>query len=87
MEQNSIDRKKIILSNQQDHERKVLNLKKWFKTEYVERLNRLNNRLFLKLPQEETRYDIEIDAYKKEQELRKLEGKSPLPPVKLNSVI
>lgn len=82
-----INKRKELLKYEQDKEKRILELKKWFKTEYVERLNRLNNRIFLKLPREETRYDIEIDAYNKEQELRKLEGLSPLPPVKLNKVI
>ena len=82
-----INKRKEVLKHEQDKEKRILELKKWFKTEYAERLNRLNNRIFLKLPQEETRYDIEIDAYNKEQELRKLEGLSPLPPVKLNKVI
>ena len=82
-----INKRKELLKYEQDKEKRILELKKWFKTEYVERLNRLNNRIFLRLPQEETRYDIEIDAYNKEQKLRTLEGLSPLPPVKLNKVI
>ena len=58
-------------------------LEKWFRFDYPEQLNRIHRYAYLGLPQEKTRYQLELEAYKKENELRELKGLEPLPQIKI----
>lgn len=62
-------------------------IRRWFRTEYAERLNRANRYKYLGLPMLESRYALEMEAYEKEQRLRELEGKEPLPEPKFTNII
>lgn len=66
---------------------RINELEKWFRFDYVERLNKLNRYTYLGLPLEETRYALEKEAYEKENELRVLKGEKPLPPTKFRKII
>lgn len=62
-------------------------IKKWFRTEYIDRLNRANRYKYLGLPMLESRYALEMEAYEKENRLRELEGKEPLPEPQFRNII
>lgn len=62
-------------------------IRRWFRTEYAERLNRANRHKYLGLPATESRYALELEAYAKENRLRELQGKSPLPNPKFTNII
>ena len=62
-------------------------LEKWFRFEYPARLNKINTYSYLGLKCDETRWDLEIEAYNKENELRIIEGKEPLPEIKYKSIL
>jgi len=66
--------------------KRINELEKWFAHEYVSRLNTINRYTYLGLPLPETRYALEMEAYKKENELRALKGQEPLPESKLKKI-
>lgn len=64
----------------------VRELERWFKTEYLERKAKVTRYNYLRIRCDETLYDLENEAYKKEQRLRELCGKEPLPEIKIGGV-
>ena len=56
-------------------------LEKWFRFEYPAELNKINRYVYLGLPVHKTRYQLETEAYKKENRLRELKGLEPLPEI------
>jgi hypothetical protein len=85
MIEQSIETRKTVHPNHVAIE--IDELKRWFRTEYTERLNRANRYKYLGLPMLESRYALEMEAYEKEQRLRELEGKEPLPEPKFTNII
>lgn len=59
----------------------------WFSTEYIQRLLTIERYAYLGLPLPETRYSLECEAYKKENELRELRGLEKLPAIKINDIL
>ena len=59
--------------------KRINELELWFRHEYPTRLNTINRHAYLGLPLEESRYELEIEAYHKENELRVLKGQKELP--------
>lgn len=57
---------------------KLAELEKFLYVEYPRRLAHIQRCLYLGIRPDETRYSLELEAYKKEQEYRKLIGKKPL---------
>ena len=62
-------------------------IKRWFKTEYMEKLATLNRDKYLGLPMRCSRYALEMEAYKKENRLRELLGQEKLPEPKYRKII
>lgn len=62
-------------------------LKKWFRTEYRDKLDTLNRDKYLGLPMRISRYSLEMEAYEKENRLRELLGEDKLPEPKFTNVI
>lgn len=67
--------------------KRIEELEKWFRYEYRNRLDAVNRYNYLGIPCVESRYTIEIEAYEKEQELRRLKGLAPLPEIKYTKLI
>lgn len=57
---------------------RALELEKWFTGEYLIRLEHIRRCNFFNIPSDETMYDLQKEAYDKEQEYRILKGKQPL---------
>ena len=53
-------------------------LDNWFKTEYLVRLEHIRRCDYFNIKSDETMYELQKEAYEKEQEYRKLIGKKPL---------
>lgn len=66
---------------------RIREIESWFRYEYVDRLNRIERFRYLGLPTKETRWDLENEAYEKENELRKLKGLEPLPELKFRELL
>lgn len=66
---------------------RIRELETWFRFEYVDRLNRIERHRYLGLPQEESRWNLEIEAYNKENELRRLKGMPELPELKFRDLL
>ena len=62
-------------------------LQRWFRTEYLEKLAKSKRDAYLGLPCRISRYSLEMEAYKKENRLRELLGKEPLPEPKFKKII
>ena len=62
---------------------KELELEKWFKEVYPYWRNRIEMYAYWGLKAEKTRYELEMEAYQKENELRQLRGLDKLPPLKI----
>lgn len=62
--------------------RRAEELERWFATTYLQRLSAILRYKYLGIEYEDTRYALEKEAYTKEQELRALYGKDPLPEFK-----
>lgn len=62
-------------------------LERWRAIEYPRRLRTINQYKFWGFKPPETRYDLEKEAYEKEQELRKLKGLEPLPELKMTKIL
>ena len=62
-------------------------LQRWFRTEYLEKLAKSKRDAYLGLPCRISRYALEMEAYKKENRLRELLGKEPLPEPKFKKII
>lgn len=74
---------KVDKSNSQ----KIELIRNWFKTDYLVRLSQIERYKYLGLELDDTRYELEIEAYEKEQDLRDLLGEEPLPQHKLTKII
>ena len=77
-----IERKKRFIVKEPT---RIKELQHWFDFEYPRRLNTIERYRYLGLTGTETRYDLEMEAYAKENELRKLKGLQPLPEVKITN--
>lgn len=64
----------------------MLELEKWFRTEYVERKLKITRYDYLQLPCKDTLYALENEAYEKENRLRILKGLPPLPDIKIGGI-
>ena len=73
--------------NIENHSKEIARLEDWFRINYVSRLNKINRYQYLGLPLPESRYELELEAYEKEQELRKLRGESSLPDIKNKNLL
>lgn len=62
-------------------------IKRWFKTEYMEKLATLNRDKYLGLPMRHSRYALEMEAYEKENRMRELLGQDKLPEPKFQNII
>lgn len=68
--------------------KKISELERWFKTEYIYQNLELRRKLYLGVSQvDKTLYALEVEAHNKEQELRRLKGIKPLPEIKVNKII
>lgn len=84
MQEREVENSRITIK--QDNTR-IRELENWFRFEYVDRLNRIERFRYLGLPLPETRWELENEAYDKENELRKLEGLTPLPEIKFRDLL
>ena len=66
---------------------RIREIETWFRFEYVDRLNRISRFQYLGLPLPESRWDLELEAYEKENELRQLKGLSKLPEIKFRDLL
>lgn len=62
-------------------------IRRWFKTEYAEKLATLNRDKYLGLPMRYSRYALEMEAYEKENRLLELLGEEKLPEPKFTNII
>lgn len=85
MIENAIENKRIIEPTSTNAE--IERIKKWFKTEYRDKLDALNRDKYLGLPMRISRYALEMEAYEKENRLRELLGEEKLPEPKYTSII
>lgn len=66
---------------------RIRELETWFRFEYVDRLNRIARFQYLGLPIPESRWDLEMEAYDKENEMRLLKGLPKLPDIKFRDLL
>ena len=66
---------------------KLVELEKWLYVEYPRRLQHILRCNYLGVTPDETRYELELEAYNKEQEIRKILGKKPLENLKNINII
>lgn len=67
--------------------RRIEEIEKWFRIEYPARLLKAERYAYLGLPTTESRWDVEIEAYEKENELKILRGEEPLPVLKYTNLL
>lgn len=72
-------------SQTQDIQR-IATLEKWFRFEYPSRLLTIQRYSYLGLKLPESRYALEMEAYDKENELRRLRGQEELPSPRLQDL-
>ena len=84
MHMNEVEKSKITLTRD---DTRIRELEMWFRYDYIDRLNRIQRHQYLGLPLPESRWDLEIEAYDKENELRQLKGLSPLPELKFRDLL
>lgn len=84
MQMREVEKSKITLNKDATRIREI---ETWFRYEYVDRLNRIARYQYLGLPLPESRWDLEVEAYEKEQKLRQLKGLSPLPELKFRDLL
>ena len=63
--------------------RELEEIERWFRNDYVFRKLEIDRYQYLGLKPQESRYALEIEAYKKENRSRELQGLEPLPEVKI----
>ena len=85
MIENTVNTKKTVSPTSINAE--VDEIRRWFKTEYLEKLAKSKRDAYLGLPCRISRYALELEAYKKENRLRELLGKEPLPEPKFKKII
>lgn len=84
MHMNEVEKSKVTLTRDNT---KIREIEMWFRYEYMDRLNRIARHQYLGLPLPESRWDLEVEAYEKEQKLRQLKGLSPLPELKFRDLL
>ncbi len=84
MVENELETKRITVTS--DYAR-IAELTNWFRFDYPMRLNAINRHKYLNLPLPESRYNLEVEAYNKENEIRKLKGLDPLPELKIKEIL
>lgn len=84
MRELELDSRKHTVVKDKSREQELIT---WFKTDYVQRLLRIQRYTYLGLPLPETRYALEHEAYEKENELRVLKGLEKLPKLKINDIL
>ena len=84
MQMREIEKSKITIKKDTTRIREI---ETWFRYEYMDRLNRIARHQYLGLPSPESKWDLEIEAYNKENELRQLKGLSPLPEIPFRDLI
>lgn len=84
MQEREIEYSRITVEN---NNARIRELETWFRFEYVDRLNRIARHQYLGLPLPESRWDLEIEAYEKENEIRQLKGLSKLPEIKFRDLL
>ena len=84
MQEKEIEYSRITVGN---NNARIRELETWFRFEYVDRLNRIARHQYLGLPLPESRWDLELEAYEKENEMRQLKGLSPLPEIKFRDLL
>ena len=57
---------------------RIRELEKWFTKEYIIRLEHVRRCNYFNIKADESMYDLQKEAYEKEQEYRALIGKKPL---------
>ena len=72
-------------SQTQDIQR-IATLEKWFRFEYPARLLTIQRYSYLGLKLPESRYALDMEAYDKENELRRLRGQEELPSPRLQDL-
>lgn len=85
MSEHELENTRVVKSK--DNIKRINELKAWFRFDYPNRLNKINRYAYLGLPMIESRYSLEIEAYNKENELRILNGETPLPPLKYTNLL
>lgn len=85
MTEHIIKNKRIIEPNSTNAE--IERIKKWFRTVYRDRLDKINRHSYLGLPMLDSRYALEMEAYEKENKLRELMGEEKLPEPKYTTII
>lgn len=85
MVENELESSKVTIDNK--NVTRIEQIKKWFRFDYLERLNRINRHAYLGLQIPETRYALEMEAYEKENEMRQLQGLEPLPKTKFTDLL
>lgn len=65
---------------------RIRELELWFRTEYVQRILAVQRNTYLGIKGDESRFEVEKEAYEKENELRHLLGKEPLPELKIRNM-
>lgn len=66
---------------------RIREIEAWFRYDYIDRLNRIERYKYLGLPLVESRWELEIEAYDKENELRQLKGMPQLPEIKFRDLL
>lgn len=83
MRMNEVEKSKITLSPDM---MRIREIEMWFRYDYIDRLTRIMRHQYLGLPSE-SRWDLEVEAYEKENELRQLKGLSLLPELKFRELL
>ena len=84
MQMREVEKSKVTLSK---NTLRIREIETWFRYEYVDRLNRIARHQYLGLSSPESRWDLEIEAYNKENELRQLKGLPPLPELTFSNLL
>ena len=84
MERELSSTKQTIQNTERNY--KIEELKRWFRTDYLQEIAKLERYKVLGIPHNKTRFMVEEEAYYKEQELLLLQNKEPLPPYKRNDL-
>lgn len=67
--------------------KRKLEIEAWFQKEYMMRKAKISRYKYLGLECDETLYELENEAYEKEQEYREIVGLDPLPEIKRIDII
>lgn len=65
---------------------RIFEIRAWFEKEYSFRLHHIQRCKYLGIKPEYDLYELEKEAYDKEQELRALQGMEPLDDIKIHNI-